>query len=174
MSDCKCNKKPYTITHALDLDIDDLATVPDYFIGIRTVEDLATGATIATPVRVPGKRVIPTGSLQNVVALSTNNPSLEIPEGQVRAGYMDTQPGGNVMRLADATHPAQFLMVSNYPNGKMLVQTTGFLSIAVGHQYLVGQQYYAGADGMPTTDNASGQKLFMPLDEHILNINGDF
>lgn len=85
------------------------------------------------------------------------------------------QPGGNIMRLSDNTHRAMFLMIGNYANGKMLIQTTGFLSIPVGHQYIVGTQYYADEDGAPTTDNTvTGQKLFMPLDDYTLSVNGDF
>ena len=167
--------KPYTITHIADLDIDDLATIPDYFLGIRAVESPSDGNIIYTPVRVPGARVMPTGNLANVTALTTNNPALEVPKNQVLAGYYDVQPGGNVMRLASNTHPAMFLMIGNYTNGKMLVQTTGFLTIPSGHNYIVGQQYYLGNDGQPVTDQSiTGQKLFMPLDEYVLNINGNF
>lgn len=172
MTECK---KPYTITHVSELDIDDLATIPDYFLGVRAVEDESDGNTTYTPVRVPGARVMPTGNLANVIALDTNNTALEIPEGQVLGGYYDVQPGGNVMRLADDTHAAQFLMIGNYTNGKMLVQTTGFLTINSGHQYIIGQQYYLGENGQPVTDSAvTGQKLFIPLNEYVLNINGEF
>ena len=170
-----CNNKPYTITHVSELDVDDLATIPDYFLGIRSVEDPTDGNTIYTPVRVPGARVMPTGNLANVTALTTNNTALEIPENQVLAGYLDTQPGGTVMRLADDTHAAMFLMIGNYTNGKMLIQTTGFLTIPAGHQYIVGQQYWLGENGQPVTDSSiTGQKLFIPLDEYVLNINGEF
>lgn len=172
MSECN---KPYTITSINDVDIDDLATIPDYFFGMRSVFNEETGNTILTPVRIPGARVMPSGNLANVVAMDTNNPALTVPEGQVRAGYIDMQPGGNIMRLSDNTHRAMFLMIGNYANGKMLIQTTGFLSIPVGHQYIVGTQYYADEDGAPTTDNTvTGQKLFMPLDDYTLSVNGDF
>lgn len=175
MKDCNCNKKPYTVEHILDVDIDDLATIPDYFVGVRTVEDPSTGAVKATPVRVPGARVMPTGNLANVIAINTNNTALEIPENQVLGGYLDTQPGGNVMRLADATHAAQFLMIGNYTNEKMLIQTTGFLTIPAGHSYIPLQQYWLGEDGQPVTDSSiTGQKLFMPLDDYVLSINGEF
>lgn len=171
----QCNNKPYTIQHILDTDIDDLATIPDFFIGVRTVEEPGTGAIVATPVRIPGARVMPTGNLANVVAIDSNNTALEIPENQVLAGYLDAQPGGNVMRLADDTHPAQFLMLGSYTNGKMLIQTTGFLTIQAGHQYIPLQQYYLGANGEPVTDSTvTGQKLFIPLDEYVLNVNGEF
>lgn len=172
MKDCN---KPYTITHVADLDIDDLATIPDYFLAIRGVEDPTDGNTIFTPVRVPGARVMPTGNLANVTAITSNNPTLEIPENQVLAGYLNAQPGGNIMVLADSIHPAMFLMVGNYTNGKVLIQTTGFLTIPAGHQYIPLQQYYLGENGEPVTDSTvTGQKLFLPLDEYTLSINGEF
>lgn len=175
MKDCNCEKKPYTIEHILDTDIDDLASIPDYFIAVRTVKDPSTGSIIATPVRVPGSRVMPTGNLANVVALTTNNEALEIPEKQVLAGYYDIQPGGSIMKLADNAHPAEFLMIKNYTNGKMLVQATGFLTFPQGHEYIPGQQYYLGDNGEPVTDSTiTGQKLFKPLDDYVLNINGEF
>ena len=171
----QCDNKPYTITSINDVDIDDLATIPDYFFGLRSIYNEDTGNTILTPVRIPGVRVMPTGNLANVIAMDTNYTSLVIPENQVRAGYLDIQPGGNIMRLSDATHRAMFLMIGNYVNGKMLIQTTGFLSIPAGHQYIVGTQYYADEDGAPTTDSTvTGQKLFMPLDDYTLSVNGDF
>lgn len=169
--DCNC-KKPYTITSIHDVDIDDLATIPDYFIGVREVEDSSTGNSIMTPVRIPGARVMPTGNLANVIAMTTNNTALEIPENQVLAGYYDAQPGGNVMKLADATHPAQFIMVENYTNGKMLIQTTGFLTIQAGHQYIPLVDYWLGDNGQPVTDpNITGQHLFMALDDYTLSID---
>ena len=79
------------------------------------------------------------------------------------------------MRLAGNGHKAQFLMVANYTGQRMLVQTTGFVDIKAGHRYVVGLQYYLGANGQPVTDSSvTGQKLFVPLNDHILNINGDF
>lgn len=172
--DCNCNK-PYTIESIHDVDIDDLATIPDYFIGVREVKDPQTDSSIMTPVRVPGARVMPTGNLANVIALTTNNASIEVPEGQVLAGYYDVQPGGSVMRLADENHGAQFIMIGNYTDGKMLVQTTGFLHIPKGHQYIVGQTYWLGENGQPVTDETiTGQRLFTPLDEYTLNINMEF
>lgn len=169
----ECNK-PYTITHVADLDIDDLATIPDYFLGIRIVEDPTDGNTIYTPVRIPGARVMPTGNLANVTAITSNSTALEIPENQVLAGYLDAQPGGNIMKLADDHHAAMFLMIGNYTNGKVLIQTTGFLTIPAGHQYIPLQQYYLGVNGEPVTDSTvTGQKLFLPIDEYTLIVNMD-
>lgn len=172
MTNCK---KPFSIAHVSDLDVDDLATTPDYFLAVRAIEDESTGNTVYSPVRVPGARVMPTGNLANVIALPTNNPALTIPEGQVRAGYINTQPGGNIMLLADSANRALFLMLGNYTNGKMLVQSTGFLYIPAGHSYIVTSQYYLGEHGEPVTDSSiTGQKLFIPLDDHTLLVNGDF
>lgn len=172
MSKCE---KPYTITYIGDIDIDDLASVPDYFIGTRAVEDIETGSTIYTPVRVPGARVMPTGNLANVTAIATNNEGLIVPENQVRAGYIDLQPTGNIMRPAGTSNAAMFLMVKNYAVNKMLIQSTGFLTFPNPHNYIVAQQYYLGEDGEPVTDSTvTGQKLFMPLDDYTIMINGDF
>lgn len=172
MSKCE---KPYTITYIGDIDIDDLASVPDYFIGTRAVEDIETGSTIYTPVRVPGARVMPTGNLANVTAVATNNEGLIVPENQVRAGYIDLQPTGNIMRPAGTSNAAMFLMVKNYAVNKMLIQSTGFLTFPNPHNYIVAQQYYLGEDGEPVADSTvTGQKLFMPLDDYTIMINGDF
>lgn len=175
MNDCDCNRKPYAVMGISEVDIDDLATAPDYFLGVRSLLDESTGRTILSPVRVPGAKVMPTGNMANVIALETNNTALAIPENQVRAGYMDIQPGGNIMKYAGNGHAAEFLMLGDYTNGKMLVQQTGFLRINGGHSYIVGTQYYLGTDGEPTTDNTiTGQKLFKPLDDFILSVNGEF
>ena len=158
-----------------DVDIDDLASIPDYFIGVRSVEDPESGNVINTPVRIPGARVMPTGNLANVTAIATNNDTLNIPDGQVRGGYVDPQPTGNIMRYAGASNNAMFLMIAKYTNETMLIQSTGFLKFKLPHEYIVGQQYYLGEDGEPVTDNTvTGQKLFMPLDEYTIMVNGDF
>lgn len=172
MTDCKCNNKPYTIQSIHDVDIDDLATLPDYLIGVREVEDASTGTSIMSPVRVPTEKIAPNGNLANVIALDTNNSALEVPERQVLAGYYDYQPGGAIMSLADSTHPAQFLMLGKYTDGKMLVQANGFLTFPNGHQFIPGQQYYLGDEGQPVTSGT--QKLFYAVTDKVLNINGDF
>lgn len=172
MTDCKCKNKPATTEYVLDLDVDDLATPPDFFMATRVIKDPSTGATTATPELVPGEKVMPTGNRSNVIALDTNNSALEVPEGQVLAGYYDYQPGGAIMSLADSTHPAQFLMLGKYTDGKMLVQVNGFLTFPNGHSYIAGQQYYLGDDGQPVTSGE--QKLFYALTDKVLNVNGEF
>lgn len=175
MKDCNCNSKNYTITSIHDVDVDDLTTLPDYLIGVREVEDPSTGNSIMTPVRVPTEKIAPNGNLANVIALDANNSALEVPEGQVLAGRYDYQPGGAIMSLADSTHPAQFLMLGKYTDGKMLVQASGFLTFPNGHQYIAGEQYYLSDNGQPVTDSTiTGQKLFYALTDKILNVNGEF
>ena len=132
----------------------------------------STGATTATPELVPGEKVMPTGNRSNVIALDTNNSALEVPEGQVLAGYYDYQPGGAIMSLADSTHPAQFLMLGKYTDGKMLVQANGFLTFPNGHQYIPGQQYYLSDNGQPVTSGE--QKLFYAINDKVLLVNGEF
>lgn len=172
MKDCNCNSKPYTITSIHDVDIDDLVSLPTWLLGVREVEDPSTGNSIMTPVKVPTEKIAPNGNLANVIALTTNNDTLTVPENQVRAGYIDVQVGGNIMRYADANNKAQFLMLGNYTNGKMLIQSTGFLYLAGGHSYISSQQYFVGENGEPTTDESvTGQKLFIPLDDHYLMVN---
>lgn len=174
MSNCNCNNKPYTVTSIHDVDIDDLATLPDYLFAVRKIDDPSTGTSIMTPVLAPTGKIAPTANMANVVALTTNNSALEIPENQVLAGYYDRQPGGAIMKLADATHPAEFLMLGKYGEGKTLVQTTGFLNFKNGHSYIPGAVYYTGENGMPVTDSTSGQKLFKVIDDSIINVDGDF
>lgn len=171
---CNCNNKPYTVQSIHDVDVDDLATLPDYLFAVRKIDDASTGTSVMTPVLAPTSKIAPTANMANVVALVTNNTALEIPEGQVLAGYYDRQPGGAIMRLADASHPAEFLMLGKYGDGKMLVQAIGFLTFPNGHSYIPGATYYTGEGGMPVTDSASGQRLFKVVDDSIININGDF
>lgn len=169
-----CNK-PYTVMHFSELDIDDLATIPDYFLGAREVPDEATGGTIYTPVRIPGARVMPTANLANVAAIATNNPDLTIPDNQIVAGYLDQQASSVIVRRAGAGHPARFLMLKNWANGKVLIQSTGFITYPEFHNYIVNTQYYLGDNGEPVTDSTvTGQKLFIPLDSYTLMVNGAF
>lgn len=172
MKDCNCNSKNYTITSIHNVDIDDLSTPVDYVIGIREVEDPSTGVSVMSPVRVPGQKIWPTGNNANVIALDANNPSLDVPEKQVLAGYLDVAPGGTIMSLADSTHPAKFLMLGKYTDGKMLVQANGFLTFPNGHQYIAGQQYYLSDNGQPVTSGE--QKLFYVINDKVLLVNGDF
>lgn len=154
-----------------DIPIDNLVTLPDYILAERDVVNPEDGNTKRTPVRVPSAKLFPNGNLDNVTALEMNNMSITVPEGQVRAGYIVNEPGANIMKYADATHKAMFIMLGSYTEGTMLIQSTGFINILEGHHYIVGAQYYTGENGEPVTDAASGQKLFIPLSNTKLMIN---
>lgn len=165
-----CNKK-VTTSYIGDVPIDTLPNLPDYILAERDVEDPESGDIVRPIVRVPSAKLFPTGNMDNVTALETNNTSLNVPEGQVRAGYIVNEPRANIMKYADADHAPMFLMLGAYTEGTMLVQSTGFVNILEGHQYIVGATYYVGENGEPTTDSTSGKKLFIPVSNTKLMIN---
>lgn len=164
-----CNPK-VDVVAAQDVPVDNLASLPDYFWAERDIVDQESGNTLRTPVRVPAAKLFPMGNMDNVTALATNNTALNVPEGQVRAGYIANEPGANIMKYADENHKAMFLMLGEYTEGTMLIQSTGFVNILEGHHYIVGTDYYVGENGEPTTDPASGQKLFIPVSNDKLMI----
>lgn len=165
-----CNTKVNTIS-IKDVPVDNLASLPDYFIAERDLPDEATGNTIATPVRVPSERIFPNANNDNVTGLEINNASITVPENQVRAGYVANEPGANIVRYADASHPAVFLMLGLHTDNIMRIQNTGFVNIPEGHQYIPGATYYVGENGEPVTDSTiTGQKLFIPISDTKLAI----
>ena len=153
-----------------DLQLDMLNSVPDYFIAERDVVDPNTGETVRSLVRVPGQKILPNGNLDNVIALEPNNVAIEVPENQVRAGYVKNGGSANSIEYADADHKPVFLMVGEVAN-QMLIQSTGFIGIPKGHSYIVGVQYYVGENGEPVTSSDSGYKLFIPVSQNYLRIN---
>lgn len=165
-----CNRPVKTINIA-DVAIDNFATLPDYFLAERDKEDTTTGNTARTPVRVPSARLFPNANNDNVTGIEINNSAITVPENQVRAGYVANEPGANIIRYADASHPAVFLMLGEYTDNVMRIQNTGFVNIPEGHQYLVGATYYVGTNGEPVTDaSITGQKLFKPLSDTKLAV----
>lgn len=165
-----CNRKIRTINIA-DVAIDTLPTMVDYFLAERDIMDESTGNTVRTPVRVPSGKIFPNVNNDNVTGIEINNSAITVPENQVRAGYVANEPGANIMRYADASHPAVFLMLGEYTDNVMRIQNTGFVNIPEGHQYLVGATYYVGTNGEPVTDaSITGQKLFKPLSDTKLAV----
>lgn len=165
-----CNRKIRTINIA-DVAIDTLPTMVDYFLAERDIMDESTGNTVRTPVRVPSGKIFPNVNNDNVIGIEINNSAITVPENQVRAGYVANEPGANIVRYADANHPAVFLMLGEYMDNVMRIQNTGFVNIPEGHQYLVGGIYYAGTNGEPVTDaSITGQKLFIPISNTKLAI----
>lgn len=166
-----CNK-PVDTVYIADVPVDTLASLPDYILAERDVEDVTTGNIARTLVRVPAEKLFPNGNYANVAAIQPNNTALDIPEGQVRAGYVSNEGSANVAKYSDASHTPAFLMIG-FSTDLLLVQSTGIVNILEGHQYVVGQQYYDAADGTgePTTDATSGRKLFIPISQTQIAIN---
>lgn len=166
MNDCN---KPVKTEYIADVPIDTLASLPDYMLAERDVEDVTTGNIARTLVRVPAQKLFPQGNYANVAVIQANNTAITIPENEVRAGYVR---GDGVTRYADADHKPTFLMLG-FTSDLLLVQSTGFVNILAGHDYIIGAQYYTSVngDGEPVTDASSGQKLFIPISNTQLAIN---
>ena len=168
-----CNNKVETVNIG-DIAVDSLATLPDYFLAERDVTDDATGTIKRTPVRVPSDKIFPNANNDNVIGLAINNTAITVPERQVRAGYIENGVGANIMKYADASHKATFLMLGLHTDNIMRVQNAGFVIIPEGHQYTVDLQYYVGENGEPVTDSTiTGQKLFKPQSTTVLAVNMD-
>lgn len=166
-----CKNKGITTKYVGDVPVY-AESMPDYFLGVQEITDGQTGDVTRAFVQTPASKVVPNGSFDNVIVLDTNNTELEVPTGQVRAGRINNTGSAYVMTYDDAGHAPQFLMLGDY-YGQMMVQNTGFVNIPGGHEYIVGQEYYASADGtgLPTTDNTSGRKLFIPVSSTQLAVS---
>lgn len=166
-----CSPKVKTINIA-DVAIDNLATLPDYFLAERDVEDATTGNIVRTPVRVRSSDIFPNANNDNVIAIAINNDGVSVPENQVRAGYVENQPGAYQLQYAGPNNAAMFLMLGKHADNLMRIQNTGFVNIPEGHRYVVGAQYYLGENGEPVTDaSVTGQKLFIPISGTKLAVN---
>lgn len=164
MTSCE---KPLATTYIGAIPVDTLDSVPDYMLAERDIEDPNTGKVIRSMVRVPGQKLFGGGTFDNVTVIEPNN-EIEVPENQVRAGKIANY--GSYNSVEPASGEADFLIIGKYGQD-LLIQNTGFVFIPNGHQYLVGQQYYSGEDGIPTTNPESGFKLFKPVSQTQLAIN---
>lgn len=169
MNDCN---RPVDTEYIGNVPLDTLASLPDFILAERDVEDVTTGNVARTLVRVPAEKLFPNGNYANVAAIQANNTAITVPERQVRAGYVANEGSANVVRYADTTHAPIFLMLG-FSTDLLLVQSTGIVNILEGHNYIVGAQYYLATDGSgePTTDSTSGKKLFIPISQTQLAIN---
>ena len=166
----QCNKK-YEVQYLGDLPIDDLDDIADYFLAERDVLDPATGNTVRSIVRVPGKKLFPNANMDNIVTLTANNPDITVPENQVRAVYVANENNTAVMHYANAEHPATMIAVGTMAE-YILVQASGIINIPEGHSLIISAQYYLGENGEPVTDSSiTGQKLFIPVSSTKLLIN---
>lgn len=160
MKDCNCNKEQ-TTTYIGEVAVDNLESLPDYILAERDVVEPKTGDTKIVMVRVPSQKLFGNGTLDNVTTVEPNN-TIEVPENQVLAGRIQNNGNYNVVELTTATSQPDFIITGNLAD-QLLIQSTGFIYIPNGHQYIVGAQYYSGEDGLPTTNDASGYKLFKPI-----------
>ena len=170
MAACGCNKEDVVTKYLRDIPYDTLESLPDYFLAERDVEHPVTGVPKAELVRVPSGKLFPAANADNVFALTPNNDALEIPERQVRAGRVVNLVSSTQVQYADADNAAMFIMIGTLA-GMVLAQTSGVINMPAGHDYVLTAQYYVGENGSPTTDDASGQKLFIPISRTQLLIN---
>lgn len=166
----KCKNKPMATQYLGDVQIDALDSLPDFILAERDVEDPLSGDLIRSLVRVPAGKLFPNGNYDNVSAVVANNDELDIPDRQVRAGYVKNNVSSTQVLYADAENPAMFLMLGLLTD-MVLIQPTGVINMLAGHDYVIGAQYYVGEAGVPTTDATSGQKLFIPISRTQLLIN---
>lgn len=163
-----CNKQIET-QYIGELPIDTLEKLPDFFLTERDILDEESGNTIRSITRTPGAKLFPNANTDNIFPVEANNPAIEIPESQVRGVYVQNQGATNAMQYADTTHPAVMLAVGQTPD-VILCQCSGAVNLPLGHSYIVGTDYYIGANGEPTT-TPSSQKLFTPVSKTRLVID---
>lgn len=156
MNECPCKKDNVETQYIGDLPVFTLAKNPDYILAEVDLEDEATGNTVRNLVRVPAEKILAGQYTGNLFSIEANNDEITIPEGEVRAVRIVREANANVVRYADATHPATMIAIKR--DGEVLhCMASGFITLP-NHEYIVGQNYYVGADGEPTT--TEGQKLF--------------
>lgn len=167
---CNCGDKKVETQYLGDVPLDALTSLPENLLAERVTEDEMSGDSIHTLVRIPTKRIVPNGNLDNIFSVAANNYALEIPEGQVKAGAVVQVNSSYSVVYANENHPTQFLMLST--NGETVqAQNCGVVNLLSGHDYVLCQQYYQGDNGEPTTDSTSGIKLFIPISKTQLLIN---
>lgn len=153
-------KKSIETMYIGDVAIDTLDSVPDYILAERDVVDPNTNKTTRSMVRVPGQKLFGSGNLDNVTTIEPNN-TISVPENQVLAGKIVNNGSYNTVELVNTSDEVDFLIVGKLGE-QLLIQNTGFVYFPNGHQYIVGQTYYSGANGVPTTATG-GKKLFKPI-----------
>lgn len=157
------------VVDARDMEIDQFESAPDYFFTIRVKKD-KDGHPYYQPMLTPGATVIPYQNMANRRSLPSNNAGLKVEPGQVVPAYMENNGSGFIIRAADANHPAQFIVLSVDEEGAAICQNAGWVDMPVGHQYIVGANYYRSKnEGEVTTDpDETGQYLFTPVGRFTL------
>lgn len=164
-----CNKD-VEVLEANDLPIDGLESLPDYLVSVRSVYNSANGRNVQAFTRTPTKRLF-TGAMANVVAIESNNSAISVEEHQVKAGYVQNTGTTNSVQYADRHHKPRFLILKTLAENMIAIQSSGFVVMPEGHDYIVGAQYYLGENGMPVTENQTGYTLFVPLSSTILKVD---
>ena len=164
-----CNRS-VDVQYIGDIPVDTLESLPDFILSERDILEPSTGNTIRSITRTPAAKLFPNGNMDNIFGLEANNEAIIIPESQVRAVRVVNEGSMNVMHFADTTHEASMIAVGSTANA-ILCQCSGVINLPLGHTYIIGAQYYTGADGEPVTDPTSGQKLFIPVSNTKLVIN---
>lgn len=169
---CGCNDNKVKTVKVGDVAIDNLASLPDYILAVRSVEDEATGEIKNAIVRVPSDTLFPNASQDNVVGEAINNLAITVPDNQVRAGYIRNEVGMNTMQYAGPDHKAIFLMLGLHTDNIMRIQNAGFVNLPAGHNYIIDADYWLGENGEPVTDpTVTGQHLFTPISNTKLAID---
>lgn len=165
---CGCNRqneKDLRTVYLEDIAIDTQVALPEFLLAERVTTDPMSGDRLHTITRLPMGRVMPNGTQENIFALSSNNDTLEVPTNQVRAGFVNNLGNGYAVQYDDATNVARFLILRLSDTNLAYCQSTGIVNLPGGHDYIVGADYYATADGTgePTTASDSGRHLFYVL-----------
>ena len=162
-------KNPTEVQYIGDLPVDGTGVLPNYFLGEKDVTDATTGNVARSIVRFPSGALFPQDNMDNITALEPNNVAITIPDNQVRGVFIQNSGSAYVMQYADTTHAPMTIAVGEL-NDLVLTQNCGVINIPNSHSYVVGQQYYVGANGEPTT-TASNYKLFIPISATKLLVN---
>lgn len=170
MSCNKCDNKNIETQYIGDLPIDSLADLPEYLLAERDVEDELSSDVVRSLVRIPTKRIVPNGNLDNIFAATANNDDLAVGEAQVKAVSIANLGSSYAVVPASDEHPTMFIMVGR-DDKVVYAQNCGVINILCGHDYILLAQYYRGEDGEPTTDSTSGEKLFIPISKTQLLVN---
>lgn len=160
------------VTDVSELPIDNLESLPDELLALRTIiSQDGSGDTQTVFTRVPTSRLIPEGNMDNLFSLDTNNPSLVVNEGQPVPAYVSNEGNRLVVMPASKQHHAQFLVI-RVDDDRAICQNCGVINYLGGVRYNAGSQYYLGENGEPTTDpSQTGQKLFVVLSKTKLGVN---
>lgn len=165
-----CDKEPINLFPYENLPVDALEALPEEFIGVDIKNDPITGNKIYTPTRVKTSRLLPNATWANKLSLNPNNTELDVPDRQVLAGKVVSYSTTiSIEKTATASDRVDFLLLGKTEDGRIVVQNTGFIVMPDGHDYIIGAQYFSGANGAPTTSGT--HKLFVPISSTVLAVN---